>query len=58
MHTPATYHILLVISAGPDGVLGLFEPDDVANNGHLGQIKDSNALNDDIVSLSIRAGGK
>jgi hypothetical protein len=58
MHTPATYHVLLVISAGPDGVLGLYEPYDTANYGHLGAVKDLAALNDDIVSLSIRAGGK
>jgi type II secretory pathway pseudopilin PulG len=58
MHTPATYHVLLVISAGPDGVLGLYEPYETANNGHLGAVKDASALNDDIVSLSIRAGGK
>jgi hypothetical protein len=61
-HTPATYHVLLVVSAGPDGVLGLYEPDfiDLQNNirGDLGQIKDVAALNDVIVSLSIRAGGK
>jgi prepilin-type N-terminal cleavage/methylation domain-containing protein len=61
MHTPSTYHVFLVVSAGPDGVLGLYEPDDYANNGLdalLGAIKDAQALTDDIVSLSIRAGGK
>jgi hypothetical protein len=65
-HTPATYHVLLVISAGPDGELGLYEPDDVTRFGHLGAKKlqsdwqnpNNDPLTDDIVSLSIRAGGK
>lgn len=57
-HDAAVYHTPIVISAGPDGVLGLYEPDDTANNGHLGAIKDLDALYDDITYLSVRAGGK
>lgn len=61
-HTPATFHVFLVVSAGPDGTLGLYEPDfiDTTNNirGDLAQVKDVTALNDDIISLNIRAGGK
>lgn len=57
-HTPATYHVLLVVSAGPDGDLGLYEPYDVANKGHLANVRDQNALYDDISYLNVRAGGK
>lgn len=60
-HTPATYHVLLIVSAGPDGVLGLYEPDDPnasTTYGNLAAVKDQNALIDDIVYLNIRAGGK
>jgi prepilin-type N-terminal cleavage/methylation domain-containing protein len=68
LHTPATYHVFLVISCGPDGTggtgpgcgLGIYEPDDLANNGHLGAAisGEQDALTDNIVSLGIRAGGK
>jgi hypothetical protein len=34
-HTPQTYALPLVVSAGPDITLGLFEPIDTANFGHL-----------------------
>lgn len=34
-HTPETYHAPLIVSAGPDGDLGLFEPTDTANQGNL-----------------------
>src|SRR5262249_4566298 len=63
-HTPATFHVFLIVSAGPDGILGLYEPDFVDGTstppiyGNLAQVKDSNALLDDIISLNIRAGGK
>lgn len=36
-HTPRTYHVPLVVSAGPDAVLGLQEPWDRGNFGHLGK---------------------
>ncbi|HLJ10082.1 MAG TPA: type II secretion system protein [Planctomycetaceae bacterium] len=67
-HTPATYHVMLVVSAGPDGELGLYEPNDTnpQHMGHLGAVKQQadwlapthNPLEDDIISLNIRAGGK
>lgn len=59
-HTPITFHVFLVMSAGPDGILGLYEPDDTANFGHLAQPipGQQDALADNIISLNIRAGGK
>ena len=36
-HTPATFYKPVVVSAGPDGDLGLFEPQDRAAFGHLAQ---------------------
>jgi len=69
-HTPATYHVLLIVSAGPDGQLGIYEPDfiDVTNNiyGNLAQpIPDLPNQNinadqrvDNITYLNVRAGGK
>lgn len=57
-HTPATYHVMLVVSAGADKMLGLYEPDDVAHEGHLGKVRDANDLADDITYLNVRAGGR
>ncbi|MSR58940.1 MAG: prepilin-type N-terminal cleavage/methylation domain-containing protein [Planctomycetaceae bacterium] len=57
-HTPITYHLLTVISAGQDGDLGLYEPDDTANFGHLAAVRDPNAMTDNITYLNVRAGGK
>ena len=61
-HTPTTYHVLMVVSAGPDGQLGLYEPeyDNSSTCGYLaapipGQ---QDALTDNIVYLNVRAGGK
>lgn len=34
-HTPCTAHMIMFVSAGPDGQLGLYEPSDNAHNGHL-----------------------
>jgi prepilin-type N-terminal cleavage/methylation domain-containing protein len=61
--TPATFHVMVVVSAGPDGQFGMFAPDDSDSDdtlhlGHLGLVRDQNALADDIISLSVRAGGK
>ncbi len=39
-HTPNTYSLPLIVSAGPDGVLGLYEPSDRTNYGHLAQPND------------------
>ncbi len=36
-HTPYTYHTFLVISAGADGELGLLEPYNIGQFGHLAQ---------------------
>ncbi|MEX1097027.1 MAG: type II secretion system protein [Planctomycetales bacterium] len=36
-HTADTYHVPLLVSAGADEALGLFEPHDKANFGHLAQ---------------------
>lgn len=56
-HTPDTYAPLLVVSMGADQELGLFEPNDTTNYGHLAQpsvrpedAADS-ALNDNITNL-------
>jgi hypothetical protein len=59
-HTPATYHVLLIVSAGPDGQLGIYEPDDVPNFGYLAQPipNQQDSLTDNIVYLNVRAGGK
>ena len=64
-HTPDTFHAPLVISAGPDEQLGLFEPNDTANFGNLAaydytlaatQIID--ALTDNITSRNKISGGR
>ncbi|APZ92827.1 prepilin-type N-terminal cleavage/methylation domain-containing protein [Fuerstiella marisgermanici] len=34
-HTPDTFHAPLIVSAGSDGQLGLYEPSDTANLGNL-----------------------
>ena len=63
-HTPVTYHVLLIVSAGPDGQLGIYEPDlvDIQNNilGNLAQPipGQQDALADNITYLNVRAGGK
>lgn len=70
-HTPGTYHIMLIVSAGPDNKLGMFEPDgsspgDVANIGRFAasEMTDTNSdayygyMEDNITYLNVRAGGK
>jgi len=44
-HTESTLHPFLIISSGPDEELGLHEPVDKANHGHLGRPLD-NVLTD------------
>lgn len=39
-HTPDTFHSPLIASAGKDGQLGLYEPNDSANFGNLAQYND------------------
>lgn len=63
-HTARTWHVPIVISAGPDGELGLYEPTDLTRRGHLAQPKsltDSNVLaqiEDNISSKFVRVGGR
>lgn len=54
-HTLGTYHPMLVLSAGNDGVPGLYEPHDTTNFGHRGKLNSLDALHDDISNLNIRA---
>lgn len=58
-HTANTWHVPLIVSAGPDGELGLFEPNDLPNFGHLAQpdAANQNALFDNITNLNQQAGG-
>lgn len=55
-HTPETFHKFLVISAGPDGIIGLYEPVDVPNYGRLAQPNWSqiSAIEDDLSNLNPR----
>ncbi|MFQ5732824.1 MAG: type II secretion system protein [Planctomycetaceae bacterium] len=59
-HTFGTYHVPLIVSAGGDGVLGLYEPGDIANFGHLAKPKpaDFEGLHDNISNHNLTAGGK
>jgi len=54
-HTPVTFHVFLVVSAGADQRFGMDSPD---TGDALGKVTDSAALEDDILYLNIRAGGK
>jgi prepilin-type N-terminal cleavage/methylation domain-containing protein len=58
-HTANTYHLPLIMSAGPDGVLGLYEPNNTANFGILAQPvwSELNNLTDNITNLNMPAGG-
>jgi prepilin-type N-terminal cleavage/methylation domain-containing protein len=62
-HTLDTWHAFLIVSAGNDGNLGLFEPNDTANFGHLamptgsGPTYYSDDLTDNITNRNRRAGG-
>ena len=60
LHTPFTYHTPLVVSAGSDGDLGLFEPADIANFGHLAAYPQQaqNAMLDNMTNQNLRAGGQ
>ncbi len=56
-HTPDTYAPMLVISSGPDLQLGLYEPNDAENFGHLAQprfapdVAGNSPLNDNLTNL-------
>lgn len=58
-HTQATYHNLLLVSAGVDGELGLYEPTDYTNFGYLAAPKSTagTELADNFTNLNIVAGG-
>ncbi|MGC1275687.1 MAG: type II secretion system protein [Planctomycetaceae bacterium] len=65
-HTLNTWHAPLVVSAGADGELGLYEPTDRANFGHLAQPMPntssppngySTALQDNVTNLNGQASG-
>ena len=58
-HTPATYHLLLVVSAGADGELGLYEPSDYGSFGNLAAPKSTaaNDLPDNYTNLNVVVGG-
>lgn len=58
-HTKNTWHMPLIVSAGEDGQLGIFEPQDTGNNGHVAQPDMSNLedMADNISSLQMRVGG-
>ena len=62
-HTMNTWHRPLIMSAGEDGSLGLFEPNDTANKGYLAQ-PDFAASNwyadiqDNISNWYLRPGGR
>lgn len=51
-HTPDTFHAPLIVSAGSDGLLGLYEPSDTGNLGHLAMYDLSVSLDDIIDRLS------
>lgn len=64
-HSPETYHVPLVVSAGPDLTLGLYEPSDTGNLGNLAMYDQSvsfdemiNQLSDNITNLNRRAGAR
>lgn len=63
-HTLDTWHAFLIVSAGADGNLGLFEPNDIANFGHLAMPTGPAAasyytddMTDNITNRNRRAGG-
>jgi len=58
-HTPNVWHTRLVVSAGADGILGLYEPTDTTNYGYLAAVDPAtaSALNDDITNLNFSPGG-
>ncbi len=65
--TPSTYNVPLVVSVGENGLLGLYEPTDTSNFGHLGNYEQTpgNAIDpanfenmqDNITNLNNSAAG-
>ena len=60
-HSADVFHTPLVVSAGPDEVLGLFEPNDTTNRGNLAQPIQADGtdtdLFDNITNRNRKAGG-
>ena len=50
LHTPGTYYRPIAVSAGADGELGLYEPQDRANYGHLAQPREPVAALDNLTT--------
>ncbi|MCR9202706.1 MAG: type II secretion system GspH family protein [Planctomycetaceae bacterium] len=64
-HTPDTYHVPLIVSAGADEILGLFEPSDTPNFGNLGAYDTTinfdtmlEQVGDNLTNQNRRAGGR
>ncbi len=59
-HTLETTSLPLILSAGPDGFTGLYEPNDTTNFGNLAAPDPAQAGNsyDSISNFNIRSGGK
>jgi type II secretory pathway pseudopilin PulG len=55
-HTPYTYHVPLVVSAGVDGELGMGEPNSLTLADRLGRVTDASALTDNITNRNQRSG--
>ncbi|NNJ26891.1 type II secretion system protein [Alienimonas chondri] len=49
-HTPTTFYSPIAVSAGADGELGLYEPQDRENFGHLAQFKEPVAALDNLTT--------
>ncbi|MCA9052026.1 MAG: hypothetical protein KDA89_24980, partial [Planctomycetaceae bacterium] len=64
-HTPETYHVPLIVSAGADEKLGLYEPSDTVNLGNLAAYDQSisidemiEQISDNLTNRNRRAGGR
>ncbi|MEM9704278.1 MAG: hypothetical protein AAF907_17695, partial [Planctomycetota bacterium] len=49
-HTPSTFYTPIAVSAGPDEELGLYEPQDRDNFGHLAQPREPVAILDNLTT--------
>jgi prepilin-type N-terminal cleavage/methylation domain-containing protein len=66
LHTPFTFNPMLIVSAGADRQVGLFEPSDATNFGYLacptvstnGAVLTTQHLTDDITNLNLSSSGK
>jgi hypothetical protein len=55
-HDANTWHVPLIVSAGPDGQLGLHEPNNASHRGDLGAVASMDALYDDLSNANSRGG--